>query len=792
MGKTREQAICSEALANQPTPPVEELTETELKELELEDLGKKFGLDRYFGDDLPWTSGDIRHRHRGAFTKVGYSVVATTIPKLTEAIDDFCEQAPRSRTQSEHTARRYLAGFESSEVAAIGSICALNHVTDPKRNALTTIAMKIGDLLEEHAAWSALVEADPRLGRLLQRRLQKGRRRPEGLATRNEVRRRTPKSNLKWLPEDKLALGCTVIALLEESTDLVSTKTPIIGRKRQRTFVTLTKPAKERLREQHRAVALTRPLDLPMVMEPLDWTSPQDGGYRFRRTALVRNATSQQLDAIGRTDMSEIYQGLNFIQSTAWRINRDVLPLLEEYLAEQEPDNSARYYQLAQQCWIARKLQDEQRIWFPHCLDFRGRIYPIPTGLSPQSDEKGRALLEFAEGKPLGAEGAYWLAVHVANRFGQDKKPLDDRVQWVEDHEAEIVDSAERPRDGAQFWREAAGGAEAFTALAACFEWVGYRREGASFVSRLPIALDASCSGLQHLAAASRDEICGPRVNLVPSDACADVYQDVAEAVNEELAPMRGKIAQVLSGKVNRTLVKKPTMTSVYSARDRSFRGQLEEAINESALQLGDVTAKVAAGFLSPIVHGCIQMCIGRAGETMGWFQQCVEVMNEGKLPTRWSSPVGMPVVQRNVTSDGLQVRIYYGGRLMKLRLRRDKRTLDGAAQRRGIVANWVHSHDAAHVIKVAQAAQSTGISALSTIHDSFGTHACDTPMLARIIRETFVAMYQEDRLAGFRLDLEKTLGEAGKQGLTKKLPESPSPGTLDLAGVLDSEFAFS
>ena len=35
-------------------------------------------------------------------------------------------------------------------------------------------------------------------------------------------------------------------------------------------------------------------------------------------------------------------------------------------------------------------------------------------------------------------------------------------------------------------------------------------------------------------------------------------------------------------------------------------------------------------------------------------------------------------------------------------------------------------------------------------------------------------------------------VGDSGRQGLVKKLPESPSPGMLDLTGILDSTFAFS
>jgi len=37
--------------------------------------------------------------------------------------------------------------------------------------------------------------------------------------------------------------------------------------------------------------------------------------------------------------------------------------------------------------------------------------------MNPQSDHIGRAPIEFADGKPLGKRGAYWLAIHLANCY---------------------------------------------------------------------------------------------------------------------------------------------------------------------------------------------------------------------------------------------------------------------------------------------------------------------------------------------------------------------------------------
>ena len=124
---------------------------------------------------------------------------------------------------------------------------------------------------------------------------------------------------------------------------------------------------------------------------------------------------------------------------------------------------------------MAEKFADEPEIYFPWALDWRGRLYPVPGLVNPQADDLGKAMLEFAVGKPLGERGAYWLAIQLANKFGNDKVSFDDRIAWVRDHEAEILDSAKHPLDGRRFWIQAD---DPWQFLAACFEWAGYKEQG--------------------------------------------------------------------------------------------------------------------------------------------------------------------------------------------------------------------------------------------------------------------------------------------------------------------------
>lgn len=50
---------------------------------------------------------------------------------------------------------------------------------------------------------------------------------------------------------------------------------------------------------------------------------------------------------------------------------------------------------------IAQSFKNVDVLYFPHNLDFRGRVYPIPPHLNHMGADLARGILEFAEGKPL-------------------------------------------------------------------------------------------------------------------------------------------------------------------------------------------------------------------------------------------------------------------------------------------------------------------------------------------------------------------------------------------------------
>ena len=167
----------------------------------------------------------------------------------------------------------------------------------------------------------------------------------------------------------------------------------------------------------------------PMVIPPKPWTNPINGGYYINLKhpiPLVRLNEKTVMDLYGDLDMPDVYKAVNAIQETPWRINQRVLKVAQEIskwkhipeglempLAEpEEPpvrpeaadkdpnvqkewrksmviyfqrDNKrkSKRYAVNAQLALADIYKDYERIYFPHNLDFRGRVYPLPL-LNPQ------------------------------------------------------------------------------------------------------------------------------------------------------------------------------------------------------------------------------------------------------------------------------------------------------------------------------------------------------------------------------------------------------------------------
>lgn len=234
----------------------------------------------------------------------------------------------------------------------------------------------------------------------------------------------------------------------------------------------------------------------------------------------------------------------------------------------------------------------DEKIYFPHNVDFRGRAYPMPPHLNHMGDDLCRGLLKFYDRKPLGENGLRWLKIHISNLCGFDKASLEDRLKYTETHIESVVASANDPLTN-RWWLKAD---KPWQTLAACFELKAALDldDPTTYLSDLPVHQDGSCNGLQHYAALGGDTWGASAVNLVPSDKPGDVYSEVARGVQKRVDEDAEKglaEALLMKTRINRKLVKQTVMTNTYGVTRIGARDQIASRLKEARVNEDRSTA---------------------------------------------------------------------------------------------------------------------------------------------------------------------------------------------------------
>lgn len=295
-----------------------------------------------------------------------------------------------------------------------------------------------------------------------------------------------------------------------------------------------------------------RPTWGALVIPPRPWKTNTNGGYHFDlkdKHKLMRGARRDF-----RADSSpKVFDAVNTLQNTSFHINQHILDTASVFLEEanQEELNKLfsisptlegnhRLYQIISIKRVlneARRLRHFSEIFYTCFLDFRGRYYYKATYLNPQGSDLCRALHEFADAKQLGNTTAVkWLANHGASCYGGDagRGTYKERRKWVDDNESKIIDLATAPlsEKSRKFLMDSS---KPWMFLAWCREWAGYVAEGMHFQSKLPVAVDGTCNGMQHFAAMTRSCQLAERVNLTKSDSPSDIYAYIAKKTENKL-----------------------------------------------------------------------------------------------------------------------------------------------------------------------------------------------------------------------------------------------------------------
>jgi DNA-directed RNA polymerase len=508
---------------------------------------------------------------------------------------------------------------------------------------------------------------------------------------------------------------------------------------------------------------LFSPLAWPMLIEPRDWTPENQGGYVLNEVMcgheMVRRGNPSLIQ--GET----IFEFINKIQKVPYRLNPfivDVAIQLEEkgiqvgkfvpisemplppkpvdiaenkesrftYRRKAAEVNNINSQAFRRSCRTrmtmeaVKRFKDRERFYLPWSCDYRGRVYPIPAFLTPQDTDFGKSLLQFAEGAFIFPEDEEWVAFQVATTWGLDKATMAERQDWVSHNHHLITRVATDPIGNIGDWE---GADEPWLFLSACEEFYSCFIDCSRHHTRLPIAVDATCSGLQILAGLARDRSTASMVNVLPGSKPQDAYKAIAEASIDQ-------IPERLRQYWDRKKTKRSVMTICYNAKPFSNRQYIRDAFTEIGV---DVTKDELTEIVVAVRDAMNEIFPGPMA-VMKWIEMEVgNAIRRGHKYLEWTTPSGFTVHQQLNKYEYERLDLKLLGRC-QVKVGRKGDEVDISHHKNATAPNLVHSLDASLLALSAIRFNAP----LALIHDSILCRASDMDTLSSIVRETYLHLF--------------------------------------------------
>jgi DNA-directed RNA polymerase, mitochondrial len=284
-------------------------------------------------------------------------------------------------------------------------------------------------------------------------------------------------------------------------------------------------------------------------------------------------------------------------------------------------------------------------------------------------------------------------------------------------------------------------------------------------------------------------------------DAIYDLYSTVEERVRERLAGSDDVEAQwwldhrpgTSSPHLSRALIKRPVMTFSYGVTESGAKDQIIDEYKKQHRWEDGLSQK--ARYLARLILRVAREELPRPAGAMKYIRRLTDHCTKQSLPLRWSSPTGLPIGNRYYKSNTSTAE-------MKIRgVRVEYRVADGWSSeimkdnaRNSAAANFVHSRDAAHLIRSVNAAVREGITSVVCVHDCFGTTAPRMERFREIINRELMLMYA-GRLAhapGLSPSLSHNpLAQLRAWNAGEDYPPPPEQGALDPIEVGNAKYTF-
>ena len=746
----------------------------------------------------------LEEKSYASATVYGISSIDTLLPLVVQRIQNTTNRIKEGQTgRSFKEIQIYLADLEPLAAAAIACKLTFDKVFSHKEgsNALVKVCAAIGHAVEDECQMRHYESSAPGLLNVLKENYWH-----KSIGTHQKIvviqtlmnRYDVPRWQT-WGESNRVKLGVWLLDCIMETSGWFEKVQQQEGRRRVNYIV----PTAEFLQIKDQVVQeseLFAPLAWPMLIEPNDWSADKPGGY-------LLNEVMRGHPMVRRGDHTSI-QGeipkafLNQIQKVGYKLNLftvnvaetlqdkginvdKFIPIMEIPLPPKPVDiaenkearksyrraaaeamnknaNAFRRSCRTRMTMEAVKRFKDKEFFIPWSFDYRGRAYPIPAFLTPQDTDFGKSLIKFANESVLTAEADEWLAFQCATTYGLDKATMSERLEWVKDNIPLITRVAEDPIDYLGDWEAAE---EPWQFLAACDEYyhcvVLQDRKSTS----LPVATDATCSGLQILAGLARDKKTAQLVNVLPADRPQDAYKVVAEVAKWNCPAHIQKV-------MDRKVVKRTVMTIPYNAKPYSNRSYIRDALSEKGIEIDkdDLTVTVQA------VRDAMHNVVPGPMSVMKWIEDEVsKALKRGVTELEWVTPSGFIVNQKIMKKQIEVLQLQLLGRCLVSVATEEDKEVDKLRHKAATAPNLIHSLDASLLHLSATRFDYP----IALIHDSVLCRATDMSILSSLVRETYMQLFaKQDYLTDF----------AAQIGAETK---PPIIGDLEPETVIDSTYFF-
>ncbi len=739
-------------------------------------------------------------------TVYGSASITAILPTIIKAIDDKKEYSRKHAGRGVALFNQYLFPIDSEIIALITGKIIFDHVfsTRKVKHRVEHIITSISSSLEAECQLRYYEEQAPALFATLKKNYW---HESKGTAFKRKSMQTTIHKCgitpwIGWSKSIKGKIGAWCIDVFCEETKWFE-RIVINEAKRKKLNLLIATPELIEHKETLTKVAETfSPLAKPMLIKPRNWHQLQDGGY-------LLNDLNKCHHFVRKTDHAYIqeeelpYEFINSLQSVKYKLNDFIVQVAEE-LEEREievgkfkpivnhPIQPKPHEDASKEAWtewkraktkamnrqaaevrkscrtrmtmnVVREFK-EKDFYIPFSFDYRGRAYPIPSILSIQDTDFGKSLILFSEGAKITPKGMEWIKFQLATTYGLSKSTMEERIAWVDDYENKaLVERVWRdPIGNIADWENAD---EPWLFLAACNEWyeLYYQHR---FHTHLPVAVDATCSGLQILAGLAKDASTARMVNVIGSEKPQDAYATIAsrsmEAIPDRLKPYW-----------DRKVTKRCVMTIPYNAKPFSNRSYIRDAFKEKGVDVEkeELTQCVQA------VRVAMNLVVPGAMDVMKWIEQEVtKAIKNGKEEIVWRSPSGFKVHQKLMKNSGKLIRIQtmLMGRC-DICIGSASKVVDLKHHKNATAPNLIHSLDASLLHFAATKFKKP----IATIHDSVLCLATDMCKLSTLVRETYMHLFAEHEPLR---DFARSIGSES---------EPPIIGDLKPEAVIDSQYFF-